>query len=379
MCIQIYRRCICGHRENNGPPRRCQKVAAKSSSFLCFVPFAGPRLDDKGFCLKKKEDSFGVPEPCRKCIAEGGIVNHLGGQSYYYDGGAQGLAPLPPPKAYVSSSYSRNERHHGRAQMSSSRHDTQAQQPQVYREPAQRSTKYENPRQAPPRPPRSNKYAPEPDNKARKQSEEYSRKTIREAEKVSREARKKGIPGKSDKVDDIRARALAKAREEKRPAAEPSIVRRHGSSSKDSAYPAPLKVSKHRQAAAPAGLHGATAHPDIRKHPAMRPDVQPAAVHEAFTVGTHYNEDTRRFRDGTVQWGAASHPDRHRLEIPTRDTRRHATSSEIDRYRQRSYAASRGGYGVDVNGASPLTYSPPESQISAINVTQKLPYNRRRR
>lgn len=145
MCIQIYRRCICGHRENNGPPRRCQKVAAKSSSFLCFVPFAGPRLDDKGFCLKKKEDSFGVPEPCRKCIAEGGIVNHLGGQSYYYDGGAQGLAPLPPPKAYVSSSYSRNERHHGRAQMSSSRHDTQAQQPQVYREPAQRSTKYENP------------------------------------------------------------------------------------------------------------------------------------------------------------------------------------------------------------------------------------------
>lgn len=344
-------------------------------------------MDGKGYCMKKKEDSFGVPEPCRACKAEGGLVNrlggptpiqqpqaNLGGQAYYYDGssatragGAQGLAPLPPPRAHLSSSY-RNERH-GQVQMSS-RYDTRTQQPQVHQAPARRPSKYENPRQPPPRPSRSTKYAAEPDNRARKQSEEYARKTIREAGKVSRETRRK------DKVDDIRARAIAKARETKRHA-EPSSTRQ-GSSNTNSAYPAPLNLSKHRHAATPAVPHDAV-YPDIRHHPAMESDVQFAVHHEAFTVGTHYDEETRRFQDSAVRWGAASHPDRYRMEHPIRDARRYATRAEVDRIYQQPYAVPRGGYDADVNGVSPLTYSPPESQVSALNVTQKLPYTHRRR
>lgn len=397
MCIQIYRRCICGHREKNGPPKRCEK-AKKASRTWCYVPFAGPKLDEKGYCLKKKADSFGVPEPCLECKAEGGSVNrlsgpkpierpeaNLSGHAYYYHdggptsqaGGAQGLAPLPPPRAYLSSPYSNES--YGR--VPPSRYDALPQQPQVYQEQARRPSKYENPRVPPPRPSRSTNHAPEPDNKAGKQSEKYVKKTIREAEKVSKDTRKKVTTGHSDTMDDIRARAIAKAREQKRHP-EPSSLRHGGGSDMNPAYPAPLNPSQHRHHhATPAGLCEAV-YPDLRHHPAMKSDVQFAVHHEAFTAGTHYDEATRRFQDNMVRLGAASHPNTHsRRETPNRDPRQYTTTrAEADRYQQQqAYAAPYGGYGVGGIGVSPLTYSPPESQISTLNVTQKLPYTYNRR
>jgi hypothetical protein len=399
MCIQIYRRCICGHREKNGPPQRCEK-AHKASRIQYYVPFAGPKIGGDGYCTKKKEDSFGVPEPCQQCKAEGGIVTRLGGsnpierpganlsgQAYSYGGGlasragsAQGLAPLPPPKAHLSSPYS-NERYR---RAPPSRYDTQPQQPQVYQEQARRPSRYENPRTPPPPPSRSTKYAPEPDSKARKQSEQYAKKTLREAEKVSKDRKKKGASGHSDSVDDIRARAIAKAREQKRLPEPPT--HRHGGGSGSG--------SRHRRAAAPAGAHEPAAYPDLRHHPAMKSDVQLAVHHEAFTTGTHYDEATRRFQDSMVRRGAASHPNTYthgRREPPDRNPRRYATTrTEHDRYQQQqqqqqhqqqqqqqqqqSYVAPYGGYGLGGFGVSPLNYSPPETEISALNVTQKLPY-----
>ncbi|ROW01532.1 hypothetical protein VSDG_02196 [Cytospora chrysosperma] len=389
MCIQIYRRCICGHREKNGPPQRCEK-AHKASRIQYYVSFAGPKIGGDGYCAKKKEDSFGVPEPCQQCKAEGGIVTRIGGsnpikrpdanlsgQAYSYgggltsrSGGAQGLAPLPPPKAHLSSPYS-NERYRRAPPSSHHTQPQQPQQPQGYQDQARRPSKYENPRTPPLPPSRSTKYAPEPDSKVRKQSEQYSKKTLREAEKVSKDRKKKGASGPSDSVDDIRARAIAKAREQK-PLPELPTSRQSS--------------SRHRRAAPPAAPHEA-AYPDLRHHPAMKSDVQLAAHHEAFTTGTHYDEATRRFQDSMVRRGAASHPNTHShgsREPPDRNPRRYATTrTEHDRYQQQQrqqqqpYVAPYGGYGLGRFGASPLNYSPPETEISAFNVTQKLPYTYR--
>ncbi|ROW11276.1 hypothetical protein VMCG_01365 [Cytospora schulzeri] len=391
MCVIIYRRCICGHREKHGSTKRCDKAKKAARSF-CFVPFIGPKLDGKGYCVNSKSDSFGVPEPCRECKAEGGVVNRLSGpnpvqrpganpsgQTYYYDGGlttrsggGQGLVPLPPSRAHLTPS-SCHERYR---QIPLSKYNTQTQQPQVYQEQPRPPSRYENPRlpPPPPPPPRGTNYAPEPDSKARKHSVKYAKKTLHEAEKVRKDTKKKA---NRVTVEDIRARAIAKAREEKR-RPEPVSLRHGGGSSMNSDYPAPLTSRNYRPPATPADLHDAV-YPDLRHHPALKSEVEFAAQHEAFNKGTHYDEDTRRFQDNTVRWGAASHPNACRRDRPNRDPKQYTTRAEADRYQQQSYAAPYGGYGVGGNRVSPLTYGPHESQISALNVTHKLPYNYQRR
>ncbi|KUI66968.1 hypothetical protein VM1G_02007 [Cytospora mali] len=373
MCIQIYKRCICGHREKHSSPKKCEK--AKKASRTWFAALAGPKLDGKGYCKKKKEDSFGVPEPCWEC--RDGQVTRLSGPApvrapennvsgYAYSHGVQGMAlppPPPPPKAHMSPPYS------------SAPPRVDNQQPQGYQDQYRRPTKYENPRQSPVRPSRSTNYAPGADVKARKQSsDKYAKKTIREAEKVSKDAKKMAALGQSE-FDDIRARAIDKARKESRRRPEPSSSRPVGSSS----YPAALNVRKdYHHAAMPSSSQGA-AYPDLRHHPAMRSDVAVAATYEGFTAGVNYDEGTRRFQDSTVRLGAASHPDRYRIDHPVRDQRKYATRVTADRYHQQPLAASYGGYSVGESSRARPADSPPESEISAFNITQKLPYTYSRR
>ncbi|KUI57248.1 hypothetical protein VP1G_04529 [Cytospora mali] len=251
------------------------------------------------------------------------------------------------------------------------------QQPQGYHGRSRRPTKYENPRQPPVRPSHSTNYAPETDIKARKQSSDmYAKKTIREAEKVSKDARKKVALGQSEDFDEIRARAINKAREESRRRPEPSSSRPFGNSN----YPAPLTVRKdYHHTAMPSSSQGA-AYPDLRHHPAMRSDVAVAATYEGFTAGVNYDEGTRRFQDNTVRLGAASHPNRYRIDHPVRDQRQYATRVDVDRYHQQQpLAASYGGYSVGESSRARPIDSPPESEISAFNITQKLPYTYSRR
>lgn len=111
----------------------------------------------------------------------------------------------------------------------------------------------------------------------------------------------------------------------------------------------------------------------------MKSAVELAARYEALAAGVHYQEDTRRFQDSAVRWGAESHPDRYRMGFPDRDQRQYATRAGVDRSRQQRCPAVYWGYDADENGVSPLEDSPPESQISALNITEKLPYTYQRR
>ncbi|KAK7737450.1 hypothetical protein SLS53_006523 [Cytospora paraplurivora] len=246
MCVQIYKRCICGHREKHGQPKRCDKAEKASRSWFV-AAFKGPKLDSKKYCVKMKKDSFGVAEPCAKCRADGGV-------------------------RYVG---------HGRPR---------------------RPTRFENPRTPPPRPVNSiNYFATEPDNNTGKQPDKYAKKVMREAEKVSSDTRKVKTHGQVDtKADDIRRRAIAKAREEKRRVEPLNLHDGSGSN-----YPAPVNTpgnqydavdwassrpaapTSSRQAAYPTPSQQA-AYPDLRDHPAMQSDVQFAVHHEAFTAGTTF-------------------------------------------------------------------------------------------
>lgn len=142
----------------------------------------------------------------------------------------------------------------------------------------------------------------------------------------------------------------------------------------------------------------------------MQADVQFAVHHKAFTAGTHYVEDTRKFQDSMVRWGATVHPDRHNVhgarhgdprqyataatvdpyqhqphvaEVQGHarrgDTRQHATVAAVDPRQHQAYAAHVEGYGVDEDEASRRSDSPPESEISAFNIAEKLPYRYQRR
>lgn len=248
MCIQTYWRCICGHREKHGAPKRCEK-AKKATRTWYFAILSGPSLDGKGYCKKRKADfSVGVPEPCRDCRAQCGYTSRPNGSRlverpdtnfsehspacYYDDGGstswsgdARGLAPLPPPKAHMSSH--RSEKIYGQVPLLG--FTSQPQQPNIYHESSRRPLRYESPRQPPPPPPpprrTKTKHATEVEDKTRKQSEKHVKKTLREAEKVSR--------SHNTRIDDIRAQAIARAKEERhRP--EPSNPR-NGSTNSD--YP----------------------------------------------------------------------------------------------------------------------------------------------
>ncbi|KAH8775534.1 hypothetical protein F5883DRAFT_260408 [Diaporthe sp. PMI_573] len=284
--------------------------------------------------------------------------------------------------------------------------------------PVYRADMYEKPRRAPPVP------LP-PSSQARKRTEARVKKALRDAEKVDSNRRDQRFATSDKNADKIRERVLAKARENKARAPPPPpptarivVDSDSDSDSHKSAYVAPLKIRKkapqppqqqqHQQqqqhrAPKPAELGNtvpalrATARPvESRTHPALRSTAKPvdqSHIHPALRT-TARPKDQRHMHPALRT--SARQVDQSHIHPALRTTGGTALPSSIhpalrnfpatpSRPQRRVSDASQSCLDWEIFShlGSPENQpnSPRESEVSPINVTQKLPYaaSRKRR
>lgn len=255
---------------------------------------------------------------------------------------------------------------------SSRRHYEEATRPPRPVAPVYKADRWGKPRKAPLVPPNP---------QARKKSEAHVKQALRDAEKVESNRQKKRFATSNSKADKIRESALAKAKEgrARAPAPPPRAARpTHQIVDDDrSAYPAPLNIQKkttppqrqqQRQRSVRRTELGNTV-PAFR-NPAK--EVDQSHIHPALRTTARPVDQVHPALRNTAWPSGEIHPALRNLpptpSPPRRVSDPSQSSVERDIY---SYL------GYPINYAN----SPEESDVSPVNVTQKLPYasSRKRR
>lgn len=258
---------------------------------------------------------------------------------------------------------------------SSRRHYEGAVQPPRPVAPVFRADQYEKPRRAPLVPPHR---------QARKRTEAQVKKALRDAERVESNRQDQRFATSNRNAEKIRECALAKARENRARAPPPPMARREtGDSDSDSshrsAYPAPLNIrkkspqppQKQQRAANPRELGNTipALRASVRRvdeshiHPALRSSAKPvdqSHIHPALRT------------TGSPALRSSIHPALRNLPATPVRPRRVSDLSQSSLEREIFSCL-----GSPENHA----YSPRESEVSPLRVTQKLPNaaSRRRR
>lgn len=276
----------------------------------------------------------------------------------------------------------------------STRHYEEAARPSRPVAPVYKADRWEKPRKAPLAPPNP---------QARKRAEAHVKQSLRDAEKVESNRHNKRFATSNSKADKIRESALARANDNRARAPRPPPPRPVVDDDDSSAYPAPLNIRKrtpqppppppkqqHQQHSVrlselgntvPAFRNAAKTADQSNIHPALRTAARPAdQIHPALrsassskpTDQSHIHPALRN-----TAWPSAEiHPALRNLPpAPAPAPSRPRRVSDLSQSSLKRDICSYLGY--------PLNYadSPRESEISAVNVTQKLPYasSRRRR
>lgn len=231
---------------------------------------------------------------------------------------------------------------------SSRRHYEEAAKPPRPVAPVYKADRWEKPRKAPLAPPNP---------QARRKTEAHVKQALRDAEKIESNRNQKRFATSNNKADKIRESALAKARARPPP---PPPARQEVDEDDRSAYPAPLNIRKK------------TPHSQTQQHSVRRTELGntvPAFKNAAKVVDQSHTHPALR----NTAWPSGEiHPALRNLpptpSPPRRVSDLSQSSVERDIY---SYL------GYPINYAD----SPRESDVSPVNVTQKLPYasSRRRR
>lgn len=268
----------------------------------------------------------------------------------------------------------------------SKRHDVEVLQPSRPLAPVYKADRWEKPRPAPVVPPNAQE---------RKKSEAQVKQALRDSRKVESNRNKKRFGTSNSDADKIRDRALAKAKENKAraPLPPPPVARPVVDDEDSSAYPAPLNIKKktpqQQQRRVTRTELGNTA-PALRRsaakqvdqshiHPALRTAARPAeqihpALRSASSSRPTYHGQSHihpALRDRDTVWPAPKiHPALRNLPATPARPRRVSDQSQS--------SVERDIYSYLEN---PLNYvnSPQESDVSPVNVAQKLPYSSSRK
>ncbi|KAJ0121172.1 hypothetical protein J7T55_008334 [Diaporthe amygdali] len=178
----------------------------------------------------------------------------------------------------------------------------------------------------------------------RKRAEAQVKKNLRQAGKVESNRQNRLFAPSNSSVDEIRTRTLAKAKQNRSQAPPVPVI---NDSSESSLYPAPLNIRKKtpQQQRSPPQAHGQQA------------DARP----------THLGDTTPALRTAV---SPADQSDIHP-----------ALRSEPQTHRRRASTASQSSLEREIYaylGTSPGN-SPRESEVSLLNITEKLPYTSSRR
>lgn len=228
-----------------------------------------------------------------------------------------------------------------------------------------KADRWEKPRKAPLAPPTS---------QARKKSEAHVKQALRNAEKIESNRQKNRFATSNSKADKIRDSALAKAKSRVR-APPPRPARPEVDEDDTSAYPAPLNIRKKTTPQAQPGQRSERRTELGNTVPAFRnaaKEVDQSHIHPALRTAARPADQTHPALRNTAWPSGEIHPALRNLPPTASPPRRVSdisqSSVERDIY---SYL------GYPINYAN----SPQESDVSPVNVTQKLPYasSRKRR
>lgn len=254
--------------------------------------------------------------------------------------------------------------------------------------PVYKADRWEKPRKAPLAPPNS---------QTRKKAEAHVKQALRDAEKIESNRHRKRFATSDSKADKIRERSLVKANENRARAPHPP-PRVTVDEDDSSAYPAPLNIRKNTPQPPPKHQHQQQQHsvrrtelgntvPAFRNaakkvdqskiHPLFRTAARPAdqirpALRSASSSKPTGQSQTHPVPRNTAWPSAEIHPALRNLPPTPSPPRRVSDLSQSSL--ERDICSYLG---------NPLNYanSPCESEVSPVNVTQKMPYasSRRRR
>lgn len=245
---------------------------------------------------------------------------------------------------------------------SSRRHYEEAAKPTRPVAPVYKADRWEKPRKAPLAPPNP---------QARRKTEAHVKQALRDAEKIESNRNQKRFATSNNRADKIRESALAKARARPPP---PPPARQEVDEDDRSAYPAPLNIRKK------------TLQPQTQQHSVRRTElgntvpafknaakeVDQSHIHPALRTAARPAGEVHPALRNTAWPSGEIHPALRNLP-PTPSPPRSVSDLSQSSVERDIYSY----LGYPINYAD----SPRESDVSPVNVTQKLPYasSRRRR
>lgn len=241
------------------------------------------------------------------------------------------------------------------------RHYEEAARPSRPVAPVYKADRWEKPRKAPLAPPNP---------QARKRAQAHVKQALRDAEKVESNRHNKRFATSNSKADKIRESALAKANDNRARAPRPPPPRPVVDDDDSSAYPAPLNIRK--------------------KAPQPPPPPPPPKQHQQHSVRrSELGNTVPAFRNAAKTVNQSNiHPALRNTAWPSAEIHpalRNLPPAPAPSPPRRVSDLSQSSLERDICSylGNPLNYadSPRDSEISAVNVTQKLPYasSRRRR